>query len=229
MGRDEDNASKLNTYRWVFQILLGLGVLSVVSYALSLFPLNDDSANTAPLPTALTTFTSWCFAFPVFAIFLLVFLQFAEQCGSRMPKALFWLIIVVLVLALVGDWVYLTVRWAFRCHGAVDLFAYPECAYYANGVKTRWQFLWSYFSLLFVWLLILACAFILDQTLSLLRGSRYTPVPDADPGSGSYPVDPKEAVTARVPLLVLSAANPSDMLFGGLLRRKFPSMPVQIV
>lgn len=219
MGRRADDESKLNTYRWVFQIFLGLGVLSMVSYAISMFPLNDDSANTAPLPTALTTFTSWCFAFPLFAIFLLVFLQFAERCGPRMPKPLFWLIIVVLVLALVGDWVYLTVRWAFRCHGAVDLFAYPECGFYANGVKTRWQFLWSYISLLFVWLLILACAFILDQTLSLVR--HYALASDTE--------DTKETITTKIPLLRLNASNPADLLFGGILKRRYPAMPVQIV
>ena len=48
--------SSFNAYRLAFQVVLGLLLVAYIIYVVSIFPLNDDTDNAAPLPVALRSF-----------------------------------------------------------------------------------------------------------------------------------------------------------------------------
>lgn len=181
-GGKEEYAT-IRTFRMLFQLSLFFLTASFLVYGFSIFPLLDDRTNTFPQPQALMGFTQWLYAFPMTAVLIILYTQFAFTLNRRSCMSpMYWIVLVLYILVLLADLVYIMVLWFTKCKGAVDLAAHPELGYCSDGTAVRWQFHFTLWSLVAMAVFLILTAFLLQKIFSaakeinkLLRTRKATP------------------------------------------------------
>ena len=108
--------------------------------------------------------------FPALTAGIILYIQFAFTLNRRSCMSpLFWIVFVIFILLLTGDFVYLFYLWLAECKGVVDLVTAPDRGYCSTGTEVRWQFHFTFWTIGAMWALSILTAWLIQMIFDMAK------------------------------------------------------------